>query len=388
MVILYFFFIFPLGLLIHTYLFYPISIWVLSKFRRKKYSNNNFFLPNISVLISVFNEEKVIENTVRNFLLSDYELSKIEFLIGSDNSTDSTNKILEKLSKEISNLKFYCFEQRRGKPNVLNDLVEKANSEILIFADANTIYKKDAIRKIVQYYADENVGGVSGKLKLLEHKDASLTATQEKIYWDLETLLKQKEGELGILIGANGGIFSIRKKYFQKIPSDYAVMDDFYISLKVLENKKAFLYEKDAIAEEFVAPTVEAEFNRKIRNNSIMMSSIRAIKNLLNPKFGLISYALWSHKIIRWFSPVLLIIFFISNLFLVRNCIFFEVFFYIQFAFYLIGLIGYILEKFNIYIKPINLCFYFVMTNTAMLIGIVKFLQNKQTAFWHSTTRS
>ena len=382
--------IFTLSLLLilQSYIIYPLTVWILSAISKKKYLLNKNFLPNISIVISVYNEEKVIENTIRNFLLSDYDIDKIEFLIGSDNSTDSTNKILEKLSKEISNLKFYCFEQRRGKPNVLNDLVEKANSEILIFADANTIYKKDAIRKIVQYYADENVGGVSGKLKLLEHKDASLSATQEKIYWDLETLLKQKEGNLGILIGANGGIFSIRKEYFQKIPSDYAVMDDFYISLKVLENKKAFLYEKDAIAEEFVAPTVKAEFNRKIRNNSIMMSSIRAIKNLLNPKFGLISYALWSHKIIRWFSPVLLIILFISNLFLVRNYIFFEVFFFIQFAFYLIGLIGYILERFNIYLKPINLCYYFAMTNTAMLIGIIKFLQNKQTAFWHSTARS
>ena len=231
----------PLGLFMHTYFFYPISIWVLSKLKTKNYSKDSNFLPKISILISVYNEEKVIENTIRNFLSSDYDLDKIEFIVGSDNSTDSTNGILKNFSQETPNLKFNRFEQRRGKPNVLNDLVENATSEILIFSDANTIYKKDAIKKIVQYYVDENVGGVSGKLKLLEHENASQSASQEKIYWDLETLLKQKEGELGILIGANGGIFSIRKKYFQKIPSNYAVMDDFFISLKVLEKSKGFL---------------------------------------------------------------------------------------------------------------------------------------------------
>ncbi len=378
----------PLGLLIHTYFFYPISIWVLSKLKTKNYSKDSNFLPKISILISVYNEEKVIENTIRNFLSSDYDLDKIEFIVGSDNSTDSTNGILKNLSQEIPNLKFYRFEQRRGKPNVLNDLVENATSEILIFSDANTIYKKDAIKKIVQYYVDENVGGVSGKLKLLEHENASQSASQEKIYWDLETLLKQKEGELGILIGANGGIFSIRKKYFQKIPSNYAVMDDFFISLKVLENRKDFLYIEDAVAEEFVAPSLEAEFKRKVRNNSIMMSTIKAIKNLLNPRFGLVSYALWSHKMIRWVTPVLLIILFLSNIFLISYNVFFEYFFYLQTAFFLFGILGFILEKFKLYFMPINLCYYFLMTNVAMFIGIIKFLQNKQTAFWHSTARN
>lgn len=381
-------FLISLLLLLHSYLFYPLSVWLLNKLLKKSFSADRNSFPNLSIIISVFNEEKVIENTIRNFLLSDYDLNKIEFIIGSDNSTDKTNQIVEKLSQEIPSIKFYPFNVRRGKSQVLNDLVEKSSSDILVFSDANTIYKANALKNLVRFYADEKVGGISGKLVLIENKDIDTSANQEKIYWDLETQLKKFEGKLGILIGANGGIYSIRKKCFHKIPSEYPVMDDFYISLKVLEKGKAFLYLDDAIAEEYVAPSIKSEFYRKIRNNSIMMSTIRAIKSILNPKYGLISYSLWSHKIIRWFSPVLLLVLLISNSLLFSYNNFFNIFLYIQVFFYSLGIIGYIFDKLNIYFKPINICYYFIMTNIAMLIGIIKFLQKKQTSFWQSTART
>jgi poly-beta-1,6-N-acetyl-D-glucosamine synthase len=184
----------------------------------------------------------------------------------------------------------------------LNDLVKESSSDILIFADGNTIYHRDAIKNMVRYYADPKIGGVSGKLILLEFEDSISSGSQEKKYWDLESWLKEQEGNLGILIGANGGIYSVRKELFIPMPIDFPVMDDFYITLKVLEQKKYFIYAKDALAEEFTAPTIASEFNRKIRNNSINLSTIRAVKKLLNPKFGLAAFGLWSHKIIRWYT--------------------------------------------------------------------------------------
>jgi cellulose synthase/poly-beta-1,6-N-acetylglucosamine synthase-like glycosyltransferase len=374
-------------LFIHSYILYPISIWILSIVKRKSYQTEDNFSPNVSIIISVFNEEKVIEKTIRNFLKSNYDLNKIEFVIGSDNSTDSTNEIVTKLRQEVPSIKFFPFPIRRGKSLVLNDLVNEASSEILIFSDANTIYHKDAIKNLVKYYVNQTVGGVSGKLLLLEFNESVLSGSQELKYWNFETWLKEKEGKIGKLIGANGGIYSLRKKYFVWIPTEHPVVDDFYLSLKVLEQKKDFLYIKDAEAEELTAPNLMAEFKRKIRGNANIFSTIKTIKRLLNPSFGVIAYSLWSHKLIRWFTPALLLLIFVLNIFLFTENEFFKYFLFVQILICILSLLGYILNKLNLRIQPLLLLFYFLMTNAAMLIGLLKYILGKNTAFWQSTPR-
>lgn len=374
-------------LLIHSYILYPLSIWIISIIAKKKYLTENNFVPNVSIIISVYNEEKVIEKTIRNFLQSDYDLRKIEFVIGSDNSIDSTNEIIHQLQKEIPAIKFFPFPVRRGKSHVLNDLVQEASSEILVFSDANTNYHKDAIKNLVKYYADPRVGGVSGKLNLIEFKEFIHSGSQEIKYWNFETWLKEKEGKLGKLIGANGGIYSLRKKYFVRIPTENPIVDDFYLSLKVLEQKRDFLYLKDARADEITAPSLVAEFKRKIRGNANILSTIKTIKKLFYPSYGLVTYSLLSHKLIRWFTPIILLIIFITNLFLYISFNLYQYFLIAQLIFYFSGILGYLLNKINFRIQPLLLIFYFVMTNTAMFIGLIQFLLGKNTAFWQSTPR-
>lgn len=386
-IIFSFLFFTSLLLFLHSYFFYPVSIWFAALLFKKQYRVSENYRPHVSVLISAFNEEKVIEKTIRILEGSDYPREKIEIVVGSDNSSDSTDAIVQKLSLEFENIKLISFNQRRGKSQVINDIAERASGEILVFSDANTIYDKSAMKNLVKYFEDSRVGGVSGKLKLLDYETSKYSGSQEKKYWDVETWLKEQEGYLGILIGANGGIYCIRREHFEKIPTDRPVMDDFFISLMVLRKRKDFLYIKNAFAEEYAAPTIQAEFYRKVRNNSIMMSTINVIKDILNPAFGLRAYALWSHKIIRWFSPVLLIILFTSNLFLLWESDYFKSLLIIQCGFYIIALIGHLLLKINFNIVPILLCHYFVMTNIAMLIGLIKFVFNKHTAFWQSTPR-
>jgi poly-beta-1,6-N-acetyl-D-glucosamine synthase len=380
-----FFFVFYL--LIHSYLVYPVSIFIIGSISKRIIIKNQGYLPEISIIISVYNEENVIENTIRQFLKTDYDHSKIQFVIGSDKSTDNTDIIIEKLKNEIPNLEFSKFNVRRGKSHVLNDLIKLAKGEILIFSDANTIYSTDAISKLVSYFYDNNVGGVSGRLLLLDHAKALESGNLESKYWGIENWIKENEGKVGCLIGANGGIYSIRKELYTPIPVDSPVMDDFFISLKILEQRKLFLYEKNAIAREEIASDIKIEYNRRIRNNAIDISSIKYISKLLSPRYGIISYALWSHKIIRWFSPLLLILLFISNLYLAFCNTFFLYIFFLQIAFYTSAFLGLICKKLGINLILLTLCYYFVYMNIGLFIGIVKFFRKKQTAFWQSTAR-
>ena len=385
--IIEFIFLLVFYLLIHSYLVYPVTIFFIGSFTKKRLIKYPIYWPDISIIISVYNEENVIENTLRQFINSDYDLSKIQFVIGSDKSTDKTNNIIEKLMIEIPNIDFSRFNERRGKSKVLNDLVKCAKGEVLIFSDANTIYSPDAISKLVSYYSDNNVGGVSGRLLLLDHTKAAKSGNLESKYWGIENWIKENEGKLGILIGANGGIYSIRKDLFVPLPTDSPVMDDFFISLKILEQKKLFLYEKTAVAREEIASDIKIEYKRRIRNNAIDLSSIKYIKALLKPKYGIISYALWSHKIIRWFTPILLFILFVSNLYLAFFNAFFLYLFFVQVIFYGSAYLGYLSKKLGMNLIFLTLCYYFVYMNMGLFLGIIRFLRKKQTAFWQSTSR-
>ncbi len=269
----------------------------------------------------------------------------------------------------------------------MNDLVDLAKNDILIFTDANTEFHKDAIRNLVKYFRDEKVGGVSGRLELIETTQNLQEGVEEKRYWQYETLLKSSEGKLGILIGANGGIFAIRKNLFEKVPLDKPVTDDFYISLNVIKKGYLLLYEKNAVAYEFVARDVKTEFRRKVRFAATNFQTITFFKNLLFNKNLILTYAFWSHKIIRWFLPFILIFIFIINFFIINVNLFFENLFYLQLIIYTFGLMGYVLSKLKIRIGIISLIYYFLVTNLALLIGFIKFLRKKHSLIWQSTPR-
>ncbi len=383
LIILFFIIIF---LIINSYIIYPILVQLLSLFVSHKKYDETTFHP-VSILISAYNEEKVIESRVMNLLNQDYDLNKIEILIGSDCSDDRTNDILIGLSKKISNLQIFLFNERRGKGAVLNDLVSHARNEILIFTDANTTFAKDAIKKLTIHFNDSKIGGVSGKLILIEDRLSFYDGVEEQKYWNYENFIKKSEGNLGILIGANGGIFAIRKELYANIPIDKPVTDDFFISIAVLKKGYKFVYEADALATESIAKDLEIEFKRKVRFAATNFQTISFFKSLLLNKNILLSYALWSHKILRWFVPILLLMLFILNMILINYSPILTYIFYIQILFYSLAFLGYVLLKLKIRIIPLTLSFYFLMSNYALLLGLLNFLKKKHSLKWQSTPR-
>ncbi len=376
-------------IILHVYLFYPIIILIISKLFGKSMilHKDIHFEPTVSIIISAYNEEKVIENTIRNFMNSNYPMEKVEFIIGSDFSTDRTNEIMNRLSHKYSNIKFFPFSVQRGKGPVLNDLVKQAKNEILILSDANTIFAENSIKLLIKYYSDKSVGAVSGRLILTDFEESINSGTQETLYWNLEYFIKKAEGNLGILIGANGGIYSLRRELYTKIPTEYPVMDDFFVILKVLEKHKKVVYEENALAYEKTAPSIQSELRRKVRNNSIDLSTIRGIKKLLSPTFGLVAFALWSHKILRWFSPIFLLLIFVLSGLLAYTNLYFLYFFVAELIFLLAGILGKLLSLLKINSKILLIIYYFIITNYAMLIGIWKFMTNSHSAKWQSTAR-
>lgn len=381
--LLIFIFLKLIFLILHSYCFYPLIINLIARKRKEDiFELNND--KTISILIAAYNEEKVIAQRIENIAKQNYDKQNIEVLIGSDCSIDKTNDLLLELKARYSFLKVFLFQERQGKALILNKLVEHAKNEILVFTDANTIFDNSALLELASSFRDEKTGGVSGRLVLKTSLEKN--TIEEDKYWTYETTVKLAEGKLGILIGANGGIFAIKRSLYRLIPKK-AVTDDLFISLAVLSQGYQFLYNAKALAYEDTAKNEVQEYQRKVRFSATNFQTLFYFLDLLTLKNPLLSFAFFSHKLIRWLVPLLLIFIFIINIFLMKKIIIFSIPFILQVLFYLFGLIGYILSLLKLKIFPFSLIYYFILANIAIIIGGIKFIRGKHTVIWQSTKR-
>ena len=387
MIIIQIIFFLILFLMFHTYILYPVSIYFLSLFRRESKKESDSEKKEISVLIAAYNEEKVISRRIDNLTNLVERFPEMEVLIGSDNSVDKTDEILRTMSKKYKWLKFYSFKVRNGKAGILNELSKLAKNPILVFTDANTEFHAEAVEKLVSGFQNERVGGVCGRLILKDDLVNKNESVEESKYWKYETIIKILEGKLGILIGANGGIFAIRKELYETIPIEKPVTDDLFLTLSILKKGYEFIYNYDAIAYEDVGLDIPTEYKRKVRFSSTNFQIISFFKEFVRFKPLLISYAFWSHKILRWFFPFFAVLILTLS---VIQCNKNDFYYYIsvfQLTIYLLAALGFIFNKLKIKISLFSLPYFFVLANIAIVAGFIRFLKNKHSVVWDSTSR-
>lgn len=372
--------------IVNSFVLYPIVILFIGSTKENSIRQEEIG-PTISVLVAAYNEEKVIRERIKNLASQEYDLSKVEVYVGSDNSTDDTNNILLELQKEYSWLKIFLFETRKGKAGILNELITKVNNEILVFTDANTEFKKDTLKNLVQDFIDPKVGGVCGRLVLEENEFARREGVEETKYWKYETFIKRSEGECGISFAANGGIFAIRKNLYKNIPVDKAVTDDLFMSLSVIAQGYKFTYREDAVAYEETGKNISAEYKRKVRFSATNFQTLANFKELLCGKSLLLGYAFFSHKVTRWFLPLLLILAFVLSVSLYNSNSFIFVLLSMQIVFYIFALIGFVLSNLKIENPFFSIPYFFILQNVAVAAGFIKFMKKEHSVIWTSTER-
>lgn len=384
-------FFLSLSLILYTYIIYPVFLFIFASIvqlvrdvkyichrmdRRRRHCKD---LPLVSIIVAAFNEEKVIEEKILNCLLLSYPKDKIEFIIASDGSTDGTNSIVESYGNR--GVKLLAFPERSGKSSVLNRTIPHARGEIVILSDANTIYEHDAILNLVRHFSDPKIGGVCGELRL---KSSKSETKHESSYWQFENILKFLENRIGSTLGANGGIYAIRKDMFQPIPPD-TVIDDFVIFMKIREKGFKTIFDPEAIAFEETAPDLKGEYKRRTRIGAGNFQSIRYTRNLLNPLKGVVAFSFWSHKVLRWCVPFLIIVIFITNVFLINVGIFYKFFLSLQTFGYFMAILGFVFKEKRWFILRIS--YYFLLMNLALISGFVKYVTGNQKSTWERTQR-
>ena len=352
-------------LLLHTYAIYPLSLPLLRRLVPMRRPPRRPPPPGgykVSLILAAYNEERILEEKIRNSFELEYSRENLEVLIGSDGSTDRTEAIAAQYAPDV---KLFAFPQRSGKASVLNRLVPAARGDILVFCDANTMLLKNALQKMLQHFENPEVGCVCGRLILHDAGEAALSIG-ESIYWNLESEIKLQEGRLGTVIGANGGLYAIRKELYRAIPTDCKVMDDFFVTTHVLRAGKAVVYEPHAIGSEETSLDAYGEFHRKVRISQANFNLLFRYLPLLNPMRPKVAYGFFSHKLLRWVAPLLLLVLFLSNLALAPFSPFFAGVLVAQVAFYAMAVLGYYGNGRTRRYKFLLIPYYFASMNGAL----------------------
>ena len=257
--------------------------------------------PSVSLIIAAYNEESVIGDKLKNSLELSYPRDKLEVIVASDGSTDQTNNIA--ISYQSRGVVLLTFP-RTGKTGVQNQVAKRARGEILVFSDANALYRPDAIGKLVRNFSDPDVGGVCGQLDYLVGAEGA--GSSESLYWRYEKFIKRRESELSSVVGANGSIYAVRRSDYVQLDED--MISDLVEPLALVRSGKRVVYEPQAVSIEDASTSYGIEFRRKVR---ILTRSIRGLlrmRQLLNPsRFGIFAVQLIMHKLLRFLTPVFLI---------------------------------------------------------------------------------
>lgn len=383
---------FSLFLLLYVYVLYPLIMSILSK-KGSDFRGGVKVVdktPTITIVVPAHNEERVLEEKILNHMQIKYDKSKFSIHVLCDSCSDGTVNIAEKYSKLYPELVTYTeVLGGLGKTNAINTLMPKLSSDLIVFSDANVMLEENCLKHIVDTLSGSRVGGVAGQLTYVNESIGG-AAESNGLYWRYEEFLKARESDTGSLMGADGSIFAIKRELYRKLPIH--VLDDFSTSMGVIAQGFEFKFNQDIKAYEKGAEKNSEEYSRKIRISNRSYNSFRFMKPELTSKLGLFDlWKLYSHKVLRWYSFIFMMMLLCATIYLAYTSIFYSVILTGQALFYFLIFIHWknIIPSDSKIFKVSNICYYFFMVNCAAWIGIYQSLTGVKTITWNKaeTTR-
>lgn len=362
----------------YAYFGYPIILSLLGRILPSPVQRpDHEFTPGVSILIPVHNERAVIEAKLENTQQLNYPASQLEVLFISDGSSDGTNDIIRSHTSDV--VKLIPVNERKGKANALNVGLQEAQHDIIVFSDASILLDENAIREIVRPFYDKAIGCVSGEDHI---KDSG----GEGAYGRYELWLRNLESRVHSVVGASGSFYAQRRELCE--PFGEGLAPDFLSVLNTVEKGYRAVTEPGAFGYMTSVKNTSDEFNRKIRTLIRGMSALFYKKNMLNIfEYGAFSFALFSHKLMRWLVPFFLIGLYVSNIAIASGPLY-GTFLFLQTAFYLLAWLSYKetgrLHS-SIYGK---IALYFTMVNLSILIAWKRYWSGVRQEVWDPSKRT
>ena len=378
----------------YTYIGYGILLYIIIRLKR-------FFrgkpreavlppdeeLPDMTWLICAYNEEDVVAEKMKNTLAIDYPKDKFRIMWVTDGSNDHTNELL----KAYPEVDIVFSPERRGKSAALKHGLRELKTRYVAFTDANTMLNPGAMKEIARQFMDPSVGCVSGEKRVMAKKDGDMAAQGEGLYWRYESTLKRWDSELYSTMGAAGELYAIDPTLVREVP-DEALLDDFMMSMYVVEAGKRIAYAPDAYAQEYGSANIFEESKRKRRIAAGGLQSIWWLRRMLNPmRQPLVTFQYVSHRVLRWsVTPVAMIILLIVNglLSFMGAGLFYDIILILQILFYTMALIGWLSSRYGHKNKILYTIYYFVFMNINVFRGMAYLRTHGKSGAWEKAKRS
>ena len=378
----------------YTYLGYGILLYIIIRLKRLFWGKPQEAvlppdeeLPDMTLLICAYNEEDVVAEKMKNTLAIDYPKDKFRIMWVTDGSNDHTNELL----KAYPEVDIVFSPERRGKSAALKHGLRELKTRYVAFTDANTMLNAGALKEIARQFMDPTVGCVSGEKRVVAKKDGDMAAKGEGLYWKYESTLKRWDSELYSTMGAAGELYAIDPTLVKEVP-DEALLDDFMMSMYVVQAGKRIAYAPDAYAQEYGSANIFEESKRKRRIAAGGLQSIWWLRSMLNPlRQPLVTFQYVSHRVLRWsITPVAMIILLAVNIILVLMGagLFYSIFLALQLLFYLIALIGWISSRYGHKNKILYTIYYFVFMNINVFRGMAYLRTHGKSGAWEKAKRS
>ena len=378
----------------YTYIGYGILLYIIIRLKRllkgaplQPAMPADEDLPTMTLMICAYNEEEVVKEKMENTLALDYPKDKLRIMWVTDGSNDHTNELL----KAYPEVDIVFSPERKGKTAALKHGLRELKTRYVAFTDANTMINSGALREIARLFSDPTVGCVSGEKRVAARKAGEMAAEGEGLYWRYESTLKRWDSELYSAMGAAGELYAIDPKLCREVP-DEALLDDFMLSMYVVQAGKRIAYTPDAFAREYGSANIFEESKRKRRIAAGGLQSIWWLRSMLNPlKQPLVTFQYVSHRVLRWsITPIAMVLLLLVNIALVvmGAGTFYTVMLILQAIFYLMALAGWLQNRFGYKNKLLYTAYYFVFMNFNVFRGMSYLRTHGKSGAWEKAKRS
>jgi len=365
---------------VFAYFIYPVTIYFVGFYKHNKVlkSTDNF---SVTVIISAYNEEKRIFDKIKNTLEADYSKNNLQIIVVSDGSTDKTNDIVINFQKY--GVEFLSIPERKGKENAQREALQHARGEIIVFTDVATILEKNAIRRIVSNFADPAIGCVSSEDQVMG-KDGKQSG--ENFYVRYEMWLRRLESRVSSPVGLSGSFFAARRSVCENFSAD---MDsDFRTLLNTVKRGMRGTCDEEAIGYYSDLSDQRREFERKVRTVLRGLTVFFRNTEFLNIfKYGIFSYQLFCHKLLRWLVPFFMIILFFVNIPLALASYKYSALLMAQLLFYGVGIFSLFHDLYSSQRILIKIPVYFVTVNASILVAWFRYLTGQRVLIWTPSER-
>lgn len=334
--------------------------------------------PRITLIVPAYNEALTVADKIINTARLDYPRDKLDLLIACDGCTDKTVEVarLTQDLPEVKGLKMSVidFHTNRGKVAVLNDMIARAESDIIALSDCSASLSSDALKRLAGHFNDPKVGVVGGTYQLDQCQDAA-----EQVYWAYQRAIKKGEAALGAPMGMHGAFYAFRKSLSAPLPAN-TINDDFILPMKIVAKGYRALYDTRIICQETEATTDQMNWKRRLRISAGNVQQALYCLDLLNPKYPGIAFAFFSGKFLRAWMPFILCAIFLLSGYGALDQTAYQVFFSLQ----LLGLalICLPLPPKGILAKIILTLRYIIIGHLAGFLGGLKYLSGLEKGVW------